>query len=190
MSSRVSLTHGCRNQRHQPKDYLLSPHQPPRPLSAFTANRRETVKVANGTAEETGRIAGLKIRSALFRVRLSAPHPPGAAFKEQLLQVADLKSLRKARACCNHIAVYAFAFLMHVTNNLGVAVEFCLACINRGGIVACVRRPVNVFGMLAAASFYFRLVFLNHYRHWAATGRRGTVPVAKWGGSASDSSCH
>lgn len=101
--------------------------------------------MTNGAAEETGRIAGLKIRSALFRVRLSAPHPPGAAYKEQLLQVADLVSMqnacmrvRKASACCNHMAVYAFAFLMHVINNLGVAVEFYLACINRGGIVVCV----------------------------------------------------
>lgn len=94
----------------------------------------------NGTAEETGCIGGLKIRSALFLVRLSAPHPPGAAFKEQLLQVTDLVSMQDA--CCNHMVVCAFAILMHVINNLGATVEFCLACINRGGIIVSV-------GMLA-----------------------------------------
>lgn len=57
----------------------------------------------NGTAEETGRIGGLKIRSALFRVRLSAPHPPGAAFKEQLLQVTDLVSMQDV--CGKHVPV-------------------------------------------------------------------------------------
>lgn len=97
----------------------------------FSADERETLNVADGTAENTDRIAGLKIRSALFRVRLSAPRPPGAAFKKQLRQVPDLVCMqnacvrvRKARACCSHMVVYAFAFLMHVKNNLGAAVEY------------------------------------------------------------------
>lgn len=71
------------------------------------------------------------------------------------------------RACCNHTAVNAFAFLMCVINNLGAAVEFCSA----GGAGSVWYHgslwEVCMYVCCQGLLFYF---LLNHYPYCAAVG--------------------